>query len=599
MAFKWQHPEWLWIGPVLFLAVLLISILFNRWRNGVWRTLGLKELGGTLTTGARGNMRFFTRHILLALAVGCAGMSLANLQMGGQKQLVERRGADVVFALDVSRSMMAEDIAPNRLDKAKLLISRTIDNLGGDRVGLVAYAGNAYPALPITTDYAAAKMSLISADPDQIPTQGTNLSSALEFAQEYFNPASPAGRFIIVMTDGEDHEFSNSPIKSDLPINIMVVGVGTAKGGPIPISKKNNGTSYKKDNDGQVVITKRDDAVLQDITGILGARYIDGNRTDEAIRSIMEFIEEGEKSDIKEEIAMNYDSQFMWFLYPAILFLLMYILLPHRVRAIAIILCLVSFNNAQGQNMHRYGSEVRQGNDSYENEEWLEAVSSYDKAAVEQPDEFIPKFNRGTALMKAGDLQGAAQSFMDAAQSTENASDQSDAYYNLGNLLMEAGQYQEAAGAYIESLSRQPKRKDAIYNLNRAIEQLRQQEQQEQEQEQEQEQDQDEQSNEDSNNPNEEPQEEQPDQDNSKKDQNEQSDGEDNTEESNPESQQDDQGNEGEQPEPSEGGEEKVKMTPEEIKGLLEAIQRAEEKTAEKMNAKKVKGKKKSGEKDW
>ncbi|NBU52661.1 MAG: tetratricopeptide repeat protein [Chitinophagia bacterium] len=355
--------------------------------------------------------------------------------------------------------------------------------------------------------------------------------------------------------------------------------------------KKNNGTSYKKDNDGQVVITKRDDAVLQDITGILGARYIDGNRTDEAIRSIMEFIEEGEKSDIKEEIAMNYDSQFMWFLYPAILFLLTYILLPHRVRAIAIILCLVSFNNAQGQNMHRYGSEVRQGNDSYENEEWLEAVSSYDKAAVEQPDEFIPKFNRGTALMKAGDLQGAAQSFMDAAQSTENASDQSDAYYNLGNLLMEAGQYQEAAGAYIESLSRQPKRKDAIYNLNRAIEQLRQQEQQEQ--------DQDEQSNEDSNNPNEEPQEEQPDQDNSKKDQNEQSDGEDNTEESNPESQQDDQGNEGEQPEPSEGGEEKVKMTPEEIKGLLEAIQRAEEKTAEKMNAKKVKGKKKSGEKDW
>ena len=599
MAFKWQHPEWLWIGPALFVAVLLAAVLFHRWRNGMWKKLGLEEQGNTLTTGAKGSMRFFTRYTLLALALGCAGLSVANLQMGGQKQLVQRRGADVIFALDVSRSMWAEDIAPSRLDKAKLLISKTINGLGGDRVGVVAYAGSAYPALPITTDYAAAKMALASADPDQVPSQGTNLSAALEYAQEYFNPASPAGRFIIVMTDGEDHEFSTSPMNPELPVNVLVVGVGTNVGGPIPVSKGRNGTTYKKDNGGEVVITKRDDAVLQEITSLLGAQYADGNATESALANIKAFIEDGEKSDIQEEIAMNYDSQFIWFLYPALFFLLLYLLLPQRVRGVALIVASIGFNMAQGQNLHTYGQEVRKGNKAFENEQWGDAAAAYDAAREQQPDAFIPKFNTGTALMKGGDAEGAAQALVEAAQSTEDPLQQSDALYNLGNLLMDAGQFQEAAGTYIESLKRQPNRTDAVYNLNRALEQQKQQEQQ-QEQDQNQQQDQEnEEEQKKSDNPNEQPQDEQEDQDNSKKDQDQQSDEDNGEQDPSQQPQEDKQGEEGEQNKPKEGGETTAKMTPEEIKGLLEAIQRAEEKTAEKMNAKKAKGKKKSGEKDW
>ena len=599
MAFKWQHPEWLWIGPALFVAVLLAAVLFHRWRNGMWKKLGLEEQGNTLTTGAKGSMRFFTRYTLLALALGCAGLSVANLQMGGQKQLVQRRGADVVFALDVSRSMWAEDIAPSRLDKAKLLISKTIGGLGGDRVGVVAYAGSAYPALPITTDYAAAKMALASADPNQVPSQGTNLSAALEYAQEYFNPASPAGRFIIVMTDGEDHEFSTSPMNPELPVNVLVVGVGTNVGGPIPVSKGRNGTTYKKDNGGEVVITKRDDAVLQEITSLLGAQYADGNATESALANIKAFIEDGEKSDIQEEIAMNYDSQFIWFLYPALFFLLLYLLLPQRVRGVALIVASIGFNMAQGQNLHTYGQEVRKGNEAFENEQWGDATAAYDAAREQQPDAFIPKFNTGTALMKGSDAEGAAQALVEAAQSTEDPLQQSDALYNLGNLLMDAGQFQEAAGKYIESLKRQPNRTDAVYNLNRALEQQKQQEQQ-QEQDQNQQQDQEnEEEQKKSDNPNEQPQDEQEDQDNSKKDQDQQSDEDNGEQDPSQQPQEDKQGEEGEQNKPKEGGETTAKMTPEEIKGLLEAIQRAEEKTAEKMNAKKAKGKKKSGEKDW
>ena len=296
---------------------------------------------------------------------------------------------------------------------------------------------------------------------------------------------------------------------------------------------------------------------------------------------------------------MNYDSQFMWFLYPALFFLLLYLLLPQRVRGVALIVALLGLNTAQGQNLHSYGQEVRKGNEAFENGKWEEAAAAYDAASAQQPDAFIPKFNKGTTLKQAGDAEGAAQALVEAAQSTQDPLQQSDALYNLGNLLMDAGQFQEAAGAYIESLKRQPNRPDAVYNLNRALEQQKQQEQQqEQDQEQDQEQEKDEEQ-EKSDNPNEQPQDEQEDQDNSKKDQDQQGDGDNGEQDPSQQPQEDEQGEEGEQNKPKEGGETTAKMTPEEIKGLLEAIQRAEEKTAEKMNAKKAKGKKKSGEKDW
>jgi len=602
MAFKWQHPEWLWIGPALLVATLLASWLFHRWRMKVWRELDLSE-DGNLTTGKKGVLRFFTRHTLLALALAFIGLSLANLQMGGQTQKVQRQGADVVFALDVSRSMWAEDIAPNRLQKAKLLMSRSIDALGGDRVGIVAYAGSAYPALPITTDYAAAKMALQSADPDQVPSQGTNLAAALEYAQEYFNPASPAGRFIIVLTDGEDHEYNDLAMNADLPVNVMLVGVGTPTGGPIPMEKGRGGTSYKKDQNGEVVITRRDEEVLGAIAQKLQAIFVDGNNTESALAAIQDFIENGEKSDIQEEIAMNYDSQFMWFLMPGLALLLLYLLLPNRVplKTIGLLAFLLSTSAAQGQNLHEYGKAVREGNKALSEGNLEGAIERYDAAAAEQPDAFLPKYNQGTARLQSGDMEGAAQALLDAVQSTDDAAEQSDALYNLGNLLMAGQQYQEAAGAYIESLKRQPNRKDAIYNLNRALEKQKQQEQQQdQDQDQDQNEDQDkEEEKEQSDNQQEDPQEENQDDENSKKDQDQDGQGDEGENEPDQEQQQDQDGEPGEQNQPKEGGESKAKMTPEEIKGLLEAIQRAEEKTAEKMNAKKAKGKKKSGEKDW
>jgi Ca-activated chloride channel family protein len=622
MDFKWQHTEWLYAAPLLLLAIVVSAVLFQRWRQKAWQILGINDRSKR-TAASLSTARLYTRYAFLALAVAFLCLSLANLQMSGQTAEVKRQGADVVFALDVSRSMLAEDLTPSRLEKAKLLISRTVDQLGGDRVGIIAYAGSAYPALPITTDYAAAKMALRAASPDAVPSQGTNLAAALDYATEYFNPASPAGRFVIVLTDGEDHEdLAAGSADPTLPVQTMLVGLGTTSGGPIPMRRTSRGTTYKKDNNGEVVITKRDLEKLSSIGRSLGATVVDGNNTDPALKAIQDFISGGDKADINEEIAINYESQFQWFLFPALLFLILYLLLPahtgRQVKGMWVILLLfvshpalhaqevdsLTITATEDWSRHDYGKRIREGNENFENGDLSGAAQAFAEAATAEPDAFEPLYNLGSTLMAAGEAEQAANVLLKSAQNTEDPLTQSDALYNAGNAFMAAEKYQEAVGAYAESLRKNPSQKDAVYNLNRAVEQLKKQQQNEENQEQQD--DQENQEKEDPKNDQDEPQQENPEDDESKKDEpQDDQQGENDQGDQQQDEQQNDQGEpqdedgSGEKNSPKEGGEAKAKMTPEQIKGLLEAVQRAEEKTAEKMTAKKAKGKKKSGEKDW
>ena len=611
MEFKWQHPEYLLLGPALFIIVLIASILFHKWRKKAWNSLGLDTAKKQLVITPFGSMRFFTRHVLLALALVFFGLALANLQMGSQKQTINRKGADVVYALDVSRSMLAEDIAPSRLEKAKLLISKSLDGLGGDRVGIIAYAGSAYPALPITTDYAAAKTALQAASPDAVPSQGTNLAAALDYAFGYFNPASPAGRFVVVLTDGEDHENLSQLPLPDFPVNILLVGLGTPNGGPIPMTKGRNGTTYKKDNNGDVVITRRDDASLSSIGSEIKAQYIDGNSTGPAVSRIASFISEGEKADISQEIAMDYDHQFTWFLLPGIFLLLLYLLLPSRVgnpfklSSLAVLICTsLSFNSyGQGQDslititgevsgsMHEYGQLMRKGIELAGQEDLTGAATAFVKATEIQPDAFEPMYNLGSTLSGLEMYEEAEGALKQAFSNAENEEQKSDALHNLGNLWFDQERYDESVKAYKQSLINNPNKKDAIYNLSRALEKMMEQEKQEQsesedEQEKENKEDQDTEDNENKEN--------QDSEDKENKDEQDSENEKDNTDDA-------DEGSpkESDKNKPEEGGESEAKMTPEEIKGLLEAIQRADEKTAEKVTAKKAKGNKTSGEKDW
>ncbi len=262
----------------------------------------------------------------LCLGLALLILSLVNPKMGTKLKTVKREGVDIVFALDVSKSMLSEDIAPNRLEKAKQVISKIIDNLGSDRVGVIVYAGNAYPLLPITTDHAASKMFLQNANPDMVSSQGTAINEALELAKTYYNNDEQTNRFLVIISDGEDHEKNTISVAQDLAkegVKVFTVGVGSEKGGPIPLRVNGKLNGYKKDRQGEVVITQRKVAVLKAIAESTDGLYVDGNRTANPVERITKEVANAQKHEFETKKFSDYKDQFQWFLGFGLLFVLL------------------------------------------------------------------------------------------------------------------------------------------------------------------------------------------------------------------------------------------------------------------------------------
>lgn len=270
---------------------------------------------------------------MLVLGLSFLIISLVNPKMGTKLKTVKREGVDVVFALDVSKSMLAEDIAPNRLEKAKQIISKIIDKLASDRVGIIIYAGNSYPLLPITTDHAAAKMFLQNANPDMVSSQGTDINGALELAKTYYNNDEQTNRFLVIISDGEDHQEETKQMAQDLSndgVKIYTVGTGTERGGPIPLRLNRSMVGYKKDNKGETVITKRKSEVLQGIADVAEGKYIDGNKTENPVKIISEIIKNAEKNEFETKQFSDYKDQFQWFIGIGIFFLIIDVFLLEK-----------------------------------------------------------------------------------------------------------------------------------------------------------------------------------------------------------------------------------------------------------------------------
>ena len=259
-------------------------------------------------------------------------MGLVNPKIGTSLKTVQRSGVDVVFALDVSRSMLAEDVAPNRLEKAKLIISSIIDKLGGDRVGIIIYAGSAYPLLPITTDHSAAKMFLETAHPDMVSSQGTAIGEAVKLAQKFYDADEETNRYLIILSDGEDHEEeTKSMIKDavDSSIKTFTIGIGTSMGGPIPIQKV-GGLKYKKDQEGNMVITQLNDVILKEIAKAGKGAYVDGNKSKDAVAFIEKTLNQADKKDFEAKEFADYKDQFQWFIGLGLLFFVLELLLLEK-----------------------------------------------------------------------------------------------------------------------------------------------------------------------------------------------------------------------------------------------------------------------------
>ncbi len=273
------------------------------------------------------------KFILIVLAYSAVVIGIANPQIGSKLEEVKREGVDIIIALDVSNSMNAEDIKPSRLERAKQSISRLIDKLQNDRIGIVVFAGRAYVQLPITTDFAAAKLFLSTIDSDMIPTQGTVIGDAIGLAVKSFSSKDKKHKVLIVITDGEGHEDDAVEQAGDAlkeGVIVHTVGMGSSGGGPIPVYKNGQMTGYRKDNAGNTVVTKLDEAMLQQIATAGNGKFIRASTNDGGLNTLLDEINKMEKKNFGTKMFTDYEDRFQYFLALALLLLVAELMISNR-----------------------------------------------------------------------------------------------------------------------------------------------------------------------------------------------------------------------------------------------------------------------------
>ena len=329
--YQLEEKIWFWALGIIPVIILLFMVL-QFWRYRAQKKFADSAMLKRLSPN-RSIFKSVLKVIVLCLAFFCLTIALVNPKIGTKLETVKREGVDIVFAVDVSKSMLAEDIAPNRLEKSKQLVTQIINNLASDRVGIIAYAAKAFPQLPITTDYASAKMFLQSMDTNMLSSQGTAIDEAIKLAKTYFDDEEQTNRVLIIISDGEDHSEQAAIVAqeaSEEGIRIFTIGVGDVKGGPIP--EKRNGVvlNYKKDNQGETVITKLNEETLKNIASEANGVYINGTNTNDVVENIREILNAMDKTEFEAKEFADFKDQFQWFLGFGIFFLLIDVLLLER-----------------------------------------------------------------------------------------------------------------------------------------------------------------------------------------------------------------------------------------------------------------------------
>lgn len=307
-------------GYLYFLAVIpVMTLLFlyvQYWKRKKQREFGDVELLKKLCP-EKSVFKPILKLIVLLLGLSFLIIGLVNPKMGTKMETVKREGIDIIFAIDVSKSMLAEDVAPSRLEKSKQLVSQIINTLGSDRIGIVAYSGSAFPVLPITSDYSVAKMFLQGMNPGIISAQGTSIDQAIYMASTFIDKKDKTNKLLIIITDGEDHSESSVEAAEEakkLGLKIITIGVGTEKGGPIPLKRNGVVESFQRDQNNETVITKRNPEVLKEIAKVTGGGYVSGNATKEVLDYVKNALENIQKTEFESTQMADFKSQFQWFL---------------------------------------------------------------------------------------------------------------------------------------------------------------------------------------------------------------------------------------------------------------------------------------------
>ena len=503
--FRFANIEMLWLLLTIPVFIAAYTACTYRKRRQL-EAFGDAELMETLMPNAsrvRPTLKFSIVMVALALLI----IASARPQFGQSERTEKRQGIEAIVALDISNSMLAEDVAPNRLDRAKQMLSKLMDNMVNDKVGLVVFAGDAFVQLPITCDYVSAKMFLNTIKPDLIKTQGTAIGQALSTSIRCFGEQSEASRAIILITDGENHEDDAVAVAKrakEAGIQVLVVGIGKPEGSPIPMPGTNN---FRKDREGNVVVSKLNEEMCREIAQAGGGIYVRCDNSNTATKAIQKELDKLATQEIETQVYTDYNEQFQGFAMLALLLLVIDFFIFNRKNkmitrldifgshldisgsrytGIAVLLFVSLSTFAQQES-----SDVRRGNKDYRKQNYTAAEVNYRRGLEKNKNGYEAHYNLGDALFKQDKYADAQAEFETAAKMLDKDKDKAryaKVMHNFGNCAFAQQQYGQAVGAYQESLRANPKDNDTRYNLVKAMQLLQQQQQQQQNQDQKQDQ---------------------------------------------------------------------------------------------------------------
>lgn len=310
--FQFAYPKLLYLLAIIPVIIVFFWLSVRR-KKALLKEFGDQSVVKELMPDYSGN-RPVIKLIFLLLAVAFFVLGLAGPEFGSKLEKKKHRGVEVIIALDVSNSMLAEDIQPSRLERAKQAISKLVDNLQSDRVGLIVFAGEAFTQLPITSDYISAKMFLSNISTNSVPVQGTAIGAAINLATRSFTPDYKGDKAIILITDGENHEddaLGAAKAAAEKGITVYAIGMGLPEGAPIPVSGGGQ-KNYLKDGQGNVVISKLDEGMLSQIASAGNGLYIRANNTQMGLNTVFDKIKKMSKAEFESKIYAEYESQFQW-----------------------------------------------------------------------------------------------------------------------------------------------------------------------------------------------------------------------------------------------------------------------------------------------
>lgn len=591
------------------LLILLIPFffvgyaLFRRGRNRKIAKIGSPQLMAALMP-TRSKAKGWVRVSFFAVAWFFFAIGLARPQMGAKIKESNRKGAEIMIALDVSNSMLAQDYSPNRLERAKLAISRLVDKLHGDRIGLIVFAGQSFVQLPITTDYVSAKIFLNTIGTESVPVQGTALGDAINTAIKSFSSEAQMqedNKAIILITDGENHE--DDPVEAarmaaEVGIRVFCIGVGSPEGKPIPYGPDGE---LMKDREGNIVVTKLDEKILEEVAAAGEGAYIRAGNAEFGLNPIIDELKQLQEQQFKSVVFEDFEEQYMYFFAIALVFLLLEFLVGNRrvakkMFAVALLLGF-SVASAYAQTDRK---EVRKGNRFFKEGNYKEAEVEYRKALIKDSLSIAGNYNLANTLMQQEDAANAELIYAKLEDSISRVQQNvdwekgsvevgkntlpSDYYHNLGNSFLAQKRYQEAVDAYKNALRRNPAddltRENYIYAKKKLEDQQNQDQNQQQQQ---QNQNQDQQNNQNQQNQNQDQNQDKQDQNNDQNQDNK----------NNPDKDQNDK-----QDQPQNGNQPKI--TPQAAEQMLQAMQEKENQTQEKVKEEKAKAlKSKQKEKNW